>query len=254
VAPVGSGPPTGALVRIDPVTNAVVATIPTGRSPEGLAFTPGAVWSANHRSDQPDTAPAPHTFSVSKVEVASNLETKRVVVETRGDTGDSWQNFCCGPQGATAGAGSVWAADTTTNQVSRIDPATGSVIATISNPTLGTAACGNMAADATSVWLTAGCDRKDLWRIDPDSNTVASTIRLPGVGSDVQIAFGSVWVSTYATPQAGLAKAVLARLDPATNKVVAQTPIPYSGQKPLATGDAVLWMGAGSTLLELRPA
>src|SRR5205823_337600 len=131
---VGAGSPTGALVRIDPTTNAVVATISVGRSPEGLAFTPGAVWSANHRSDQPQSASPPHTFSASKVDVASNTETTRVVVETRADTGDSWQNFCCGPQGAAAGADSVWVADTTTNQVSRIDPATDAVTATISNP------------------------------------------------------------------------------------------------------------------------
>lgn len=246
---VGSVSPTGALVRIDPATNAVVATVPVGRSPEGIAFTAGAVWTANHRSDQPQDAAPPHTFSVSKVDVASNTATGSVVVETRADTGDSWANFCCGPQGAAAGAGSVWVADATTNQVSRIDPVTNVVTAQIANP--GHLGCGNMAADDTSVWLTEGCDSPGLWRIDPASNSVTTTVRLPGAGGDVQIGFGSVWVSTGFSSLAG-SKETLTRIDPQTNRIVGRTAIPGAG--PLAVGDGVLWMGSGSTLLELRPA
>jgi YVTN family beta-propeller protein len=247
---VGSGSPTGALVRIDPATNAVVATVPVGRSPEGLAFTAGAVWSANHRSDQPQDAAPPHTFSVSRVDVASNTATANVVVETRADTGDSWLNFCCGPQGAAAGAGSVWVADTTTNQVSRIDPATNTVTARIANP--GHQACGSMAANDTSVWLTEGCNSEGLWRIDPASNRVAATLQLPGAGGDVRLAFGSVWVSTSLIGGFAAAKETLTRIDPLTNRVVGRTPIPSAG--PLAVGDGVLWMGSGSSLRELRPA
>lgn len=247
---VGSGSATGALVRIDPTTNAVVATIPVGRSPEGLAFTPGAVWSANHRSDQQQTAAPPHTFSVSKVDVASNTLTANVVVETRADTGDTWENFCCGPQGAAAGAGSVWVADTTTNQVSRIDPVTDAVTARISNP--GHQACGSMAADGTSVWLTEGCDSEGLWRIDPATNKVATTVQLPGVGTNVELAFGSVWVSTDLISGLATSKQTLTRIDPQTNRVVGRTTVPFAG--PLAVGDGVLWMGSGPTLLDLRPA
>ena len=246
---VGSGSPTGALVRIDPATNAVVATIPVGRSPEGLAFTAGAVWSANHRSDQPQAANPPHTFSVSKVDVASNTKTADVVVESRADTGDSWGNFCCGPQGATAGAGAVWVADATTNEVSRIDPATDSVTARIANP--GHQACGSMAADDASVWLTDGCDSEGLWRIDPASNSVTATLRLPGIGIDVRPAFSSVWVSTGFSSGWLNSKNALVRIDPQTNRVVGRTAVQSPG--PLAVGDGVLWMGSGSSLLELRP-
>jgi YVTN family beta-propeller protein len=247
---VGSDSPTGALVRIDPATNTVAATIPVGRSPEGIAFTAGAVWTANHRSDEAQAAAPPHTFSVSRVDVASNTATAQVVVETRADTGDSWANFCCGPQGATAGAGAVWVADATTNEVSRIDPATNSVTARIPNP--GHQACGSMAADDTSVWLTEGCDSPGLWRIDPASNSVTATLRLPGIGIDVRSAFGSVWVSTGFSSGWLNAKNSLTRIDPQTNRVVGRTPVPIPG--PLAVGDGVLWMGSGSNLLELRPA
>jgi YVTN family beta-propeller protein len=247
---VGSDSPTGALVRIDPATNTVVATIPVGRSPEGIAFTDGAVWTANHRSDQAQVAAPPHTFSVSRVDVASNTATAQVVVETRADTGDSWGNFCCGPQGATAGAGAVWVADATTNDVSRIDPATNSVTAHITNP--GHQACGSMAADDTSVWLTEGCDAEGLWRIDPASNSVTATLRLPGIGIDVRSAFGSLWVSTGASTGWLNSKNSLTRIDPQANRVVGRTAVQSPG--PLAVGDGVLWMGSGASLLELLPA
>lgn len=243
--------PTGALVRIDPATNSVVATIAVGRSPEGMAFTPGAVWTANHRSDQSHGAAPPHTFSVSKVDVAANQEVKRVVVETRADTGNPDENFCCGPQGATDGAGSVWVADTTPGQgfVSRIDPSTGAVVAKMTNP--GVDACGQMAADATSVWLTQSCNGTGLWRIDPATNTVAATVALDGVGNDVRIGSGSVWVSTSPSGT-GQGESTLTRIDPATNAVVGESPIMLAG--PLTQGNGFLWMGSGANLLELKPA
>jgi Tol biopolymer transport system component len=241
----GSASPTGALVRIDPATNAVVATIPVGRSPEGMAFTPGAVWTANHRSDQPQTAAPPHTFSVSKVDVAANQETKRVVVETRADTGSPDTNFCCGPQGATAGAGSVWVADTTPGQgfVSRINPATGAVIAKITNP--GVDACGSMAADDTSVWITQSCDGPQLWRIDPATNTVAATILLDGVGGDVQVGLGSVWVSTAVTNNAA-EKSTLTRIGRGGPGLPSSKQGEENMQvKPLLIALSVLTLGAG---------
>src|SRR5262249_5582279 len=148
------------------------------------------------------------------------------------------------------GAGSVWVADATTNEVSRIDPATNAVTAHIANP--GHPACGSMAADDTGVWVTEGCGSEGLWRIDPASNSVAATIHLPGAAGDAQLAFGSVWVSTGFTSGSALSKETLTRIDPQTNRVVGWTNIPAAG--PLAVGDGVLWMGSGSKLLELRPA
>ena len=41
-------PPDNSLVRIDPATNQVVATVPVGRAPSGLAVGAGAVWVSRH--------------------------------------------------------------------------------------------------------------------------------------------------------------------------------------------------------------
>ena len=71
-------------------------------------------------------------------------------------------------------------------QFTRVTTTTGAVKATITNSDAPDA-CGGMGADDTSVWLTQSCDGEGLWRIDPTSNSVATTILLPGVGGDVQV-------------------------------------------------------------------
>jgi DNA-binding beta-propeller fold protein YncE len=109
-----------------------------------------------------------------------------------------------------------------------------------------------MAADDTSVWLTEGCDAEGLWRIDPASNSVTATLRLPGIGIDVRSAFGSLWVSTGASTGWLNSKNSLTRIDPQANRVVGRTAVQSPG--PLAVGDGVLWMGSGASLLELLPA
>jgi YVTN family beta-propeller protein len=53
--------PDDVVVRVDPATDTVAATIPVGRQPEGIAVTPGAVWVAN-RGDP----------SVSRIDPATN--------------------------------------------------------------------------------------------------------------------------------------------------------------------------------------
>lgn len=237
-----AGPQSGQLRKVDEATNQVVATIPVGRSPEGMAFTPGSVWTANHRSDEVEGAPAPHTFSISRVDLASNTETARIPVEHRADKFDDWDNFCCGPQGMTAGFGSVWVGDATSNVVYRIDPSTNTVIATISPPE-GSQACGDLASDATAIWVGAGCDSTTIWSIDPQTNTVSKTVQLSANTGPVATGLGSVWA---------LIQDWLVRIDPATGTVVGKDNI--SGINGLAVGDGVVWVGQGSKLLEIRPA
>src|SRR5438876_9866762 len=49
------------VLRIDPQTNSVIATIPVGPQPEGIAVTPGAVWVVNKGGP-----------SVSRIDPATN--------------------------------------------------------------------------------------------------------------------------------------------------------------------------------------
>jgi DNA-binding beta-propeller fold protein YncE len=232
----------GQLREVDPVSNQVLATIPVGRTPEGIAFTPGAVWTANHRSDEIESFRGTHTFSVSRVDLSSSSETARVAVEHRPDTASDWATFCCGPQGMTAGFGSVWVGDATSKDVYRVDPATNAVVATIPAPA-GSKACGDLDADATGIWVAAGCDATTIWRIDPQTNTVSKTITLSGGTGQVASGLGSLWA---------VIKDWLVRIDPATGTVVGRTKIP--GVNSFAIGDGVIWVGQGSKLLEFRPA
>jgi len=234
-------PQGGQLRRVDESTNQVVATIPVGRTPEGVAFTPDAVWTANHRSDEPEGAPGAHTFSVSRVDLSSQTET-RIAVEHRPETFNDWDNFCCGPQGMTAGFGSVWVGDATSQSVYRVDPATNAVIATIHAPT-DSQACGDLAADTTGIWVGGSCDTSVIWKIDPQTNTVSKTVDLSVDTGPIAVGLGSLW---------GVIEDWVVRIDPASGKVVGRTKIP--GVDGIALGDGVVWLGQGSKLLAFRPA
>jgi YVTN family beta-propeller protein len=86
VPPQGVSPSSkrGTVTRIDPATNAVVATIPVGHDPFGIAFGAGAIWVAN-RTD----------FTVSRIDPRSNRVTGTIRIGNR-------------PQGIAAGNGAVW--------------------------------------------------------------------------------------------------------------------------------------------------
>jgi YVTN family beta-propeller protein len=74
----------GTVSRIDPETNAVVATIPVGHEPFGIAADGGAVWVAN-RTD----------FTVSRIDPRTNAVTVTIALGNR-------------PAGVAAGDGAVW--------------------------------------------------------------------------------------------------------------------------------------------------
>jgi YVTN family beta-propeller protein len=95
------------------------------------------------------------------------------------------------------GAGALWVANETTGTVSRIDPATNTVVATI--PTLGNAE--GVATGAGAVWVanygTPGKPDGVLSRIDPATNQVVATV--PVGGNPVYVAFGGgfAWVALW---------------------------------------------------------
>lgn len=74
----------GTVSRIDPGTNAIVATIPVGREPFGIAAGDGAVWVAN-RTD----------FTVSRIDPRTNRVVATIPIGNR-------------PQGIAVGDGAVW--------------------------------------------------------------------------------------------------------------------------------------------------
>ena len=123
--------------RIDPGTNAVVATIDVGAQPRGVAVSPGAVWVGN--SGGP---------TVSRIDSSTN----RVVATIRVGPARAASDL----MSVAAGGDAVWVGVPNLNAVVRIDPATNAVVSTIR---AAGQTCGFLAADQNAVWAAgAHCD------------------------------------------------------------------------------------------------
>jgi virginiamycin B lyase len=243
-----SNNPKSNISQLDPKTNQVGAVITVAKKPcSGLAIVFGSVW-----------VPICSDGSVQRVDPKSHEIVASIpsgVANTEG--------------GITAGEGSIWMPSDVAGVLSRIDPATNKVVSKISIPPDSYTA----AFDQGSVWITSTknnlltrVDAKTekvvakipvgpsprflatglggIWtlnqgdgsvtRVDPATNKVSATIEVgvPGGGGDIAVGEGAVWVTAIGKP--------LSKIDPATNRVVAQ----YVGKG----GDA-LRVGLGSLWL-----
>jgi YVTN family beta-propeller protein len=161
----------GSLLRVDPATGALLATISLGRYPYDVTTSPGAVW-----------VPLADDNQVVRIDTATNAVTATIPV-----TGT--------PSGVAYGFGSLWVS-TWAGPVVRIDPATNQPTATIQTQDSG----GAIAVGPTAVWetnvghelITAPDGR--VTRIDPATNSVVGSA-LVGDNPQSVAAFGSsVWV------------------------------------------------------------
>lgn len=151
-----TGNATGELVRVDPVTNAVGATVKLDGGPCGVAIgADGRVWVA-----------VLGTGAVVAVDPTTMQVTARL--------------DHVGPQlwDLKAGFGSIWVADRSAHALLRIDPKDATVMATIP---IGPLPSG-IAVMATGVWVSDDTDGK-LRRIDPKTNAVATTVAAAGAPS-----------------------------------------------------------------------
>jgi YVTN family beta-propeller protein len=145
------------VVRIDPATNRVVATVPVGRAPSGLAVGAGAVWVALPQG------------GLGRIDPASNRST--VVRVPR----------CCDGELA-AGEEALWVANRGDGTLVRVDPATGRVAARVLLPRTTEQRPHQVAVGEGAVWVTSAGTRRAtanlLWRVDPASNRVTGTLDL----------------------------------------------------------------------------
>jgi len=245
-----TNPELDSLLRIDPATNTIAARIHVGHSPEGIAVTPGAIWTANHRSSWPDDNPHPNgIFEISRVDPVTNTETRRVQVEKRSNAIDDHAGFCCGPQGMTAAAGSIWITDpqdSGSGLVIRVDPVTGAVVTLpVADPKL--IACGEIVGDSSAVWFFSSCDVSTVGRIDPASNRIVKRIDVGNAAFGIALGLGSVWVAENGP----FGPSGLDRIDPATNKVVARTKIESAGA--VAVGAGSVWVTNAAEVVRVSP-
>jgi hypothetical protein len=264
----------GALLRIDPRTNRVVATIPTPVSGENasIAFGQGAVWVTSGQANG----------VVYRIDPTANRVTATIGVPG-------------GAFGIVVAAGTVWVTqflpEPDPGHVARIDARTNRLLSPVEVPNMP----GAIRAGFDAVWVTSRftVSRIDphsgavtqplhragdvravgggaLWgsyansatdagvqRIDPVTGQVVATIRIPN-GVLIAFGLGTLWVAQDASSIASggnqpdrTEPGKLYRIDPATNRVLGR-PVPLPGIAPtgLAVGEGAVWVGEmdGTTL------
>jgi YVTN family beta-propeller protein len=243
-----------AVLRIDPVMDRVVATIPVGRRPLGVAVGEGAVWVVNHDNStlsrvDPETnrVVADIRLGSRAWEVAVDAHGVWVTHEARDPL--SANNFVSrvdpqsnrvivkipvphDPEGVAVGFGSVWVASREDDAVSRIDPETNHVV----GQSIPLHAATRLAIGPDGVWVSLDDGAQGaLARIDPQTNTVAARIdfgrRRP---YGVAVAGGVVWLTNRET-------STVSRVDLKTGEI--KQPLVVD-REPMhaAAGDDAVWI------------
>ncbi len=114
-----------------------------------------------------------------------------------------------GPKGIVAGGGYVWVSNSDDNTVSKIDPQTDAIVATIA---VGTSPEG-ITYGGGYVWVP-NYSSNNVSKIDPATDTVVATITVGTLPTDALYAGGFVWVANYVTSN-------VSKIDPTTDTVVA---------------------------------
>jgi DNA-binding beta-propeller fold protein YncE len=199
---------TKSLVRVDPATDRVVATIPIGVEAWYIAASDAAVWVTDWR-----------TNTLVRVDPVTNRVVARI---------DGLPN---GPTGVAIAPGSVWVASSRDNVLTRVDSATDRVVASLPTDLVPLPVLYAFG----SIWVRNHFREGNgtVQRVDPATNQVIATIPVgPDIGRDgldgLADLDGGVWVS-------GL---LLDEIDPATNRVVRR--IDHSANA-VSSGAGSLW-------------
>lgn len=201
------------LVRLDPATGAIQATVPLPVADvhvEGsIGVSADAVWAISADGQ-----------TLVKVDPVSNTVSGTYPA----------------PDGAVAvrgGFGSLWISAPTRDTLYRSDPNDGRVIATI---TVGRGP-RFLTVGATAVWTLNQADGT-VSHVDPATNTVQANIRVdPGVidGGDIASSAGAVW--------ARVTRSLIVRIDANSDAVTANYG-PASGSGSVAADDSAVWVTA----------
>ena len=208
------------LAVVDPTRASVVAEVPLGGRPSGIAVGGGLVWVGN-RDDNTLLGIDPRTRSIART-----------------------IGLPSAPGDVVTAAGSLWVGSG--NTVLRVDPDVNDVVVIRLGGTV-LQCCGNdVEVGRSVVWAS---HRGALSRIDPSTNAV-QRVRDAGVQS---IAYGheTLWALTEANR--------LERLDPGTNRVVDSISLEHVGQITfggvVAAGANAVWAAptSGKTLWRIDP-
>lgn len=136
----------------------------------------------------------------------------------------------------------VWVSNYPKNSVTRIDPKTNKIVATIA---VGKGPCSGLAAAFESLWVP-NCGDPSVTRVDLKTGQVTATLPLTIGNSEGGLAAGagSIWMMSDA-------KGTLVRIDPATSKVVAEIYV-APGSFAVAFGEGAVWVTSTETNLVTR--
>jgi len=128
----------------------------------------------------------------------------------------------------------AWVSNKPKDGVSKFDPVTNKVAATLELGS-GKHPCSGLAVGFGSLWVP-NCGDNTIARIDLKTNATTATIptTIGDTEGSIATGAGSVWMMIDA-------KGTLARFDPETNKVVAEISL-VSGSYGLAFGEGALWV------------
>ena len=221
------------LLRIDPQTNAVAASVQldlASDSFQALAGDRTALWMTDWNKSQVvrfdprtlrsitsiDTAgPSKGLLlsggtlwvantrggSVERIDPATNTVVARITAGPAGPSGPNW---------LAEGLGSVWVSVPNNRSVVRISVARGTLAATI--PIAGSVnPCGGLAAGSSAVWVTSCAGGSFVGQIDPSTNTPVGELDLGGSSYTFALVGDRAWISPERGP--------LVRLDPVGHRV-----------------------------------
>jgi len=197
------------VARIDPATNAVVRTIPTGGAPTALAAGLGAVW------------------------VLNGLDGSLAAIDPRTEEIRSVFDVPIGAGGVAVASGTVWVTDGLSARVVRISPTTGDVVKTIDLGVGGSVRPEAIAAGPGTIWVGDGMGRT-VWEIDIETGQVVASPGLRATPSQIAVdENGTVWVT-------GFAADIVSFIDPGTLR--AMTVSVGRGPIGVAVGEGSIWV------------
>jgi YVTN family beta-propeller protein len=156
----------GTVSRTSRAGDRVMARVPVGRAPAGVAAGAGDVWVTNNLDD-----------TLARIDARTNRVIDTIPVPA-------------GPVGVTYGHGAVWVASHEAGTVARIEPRSNRVVETI-RVGRGPRA---IAAGVHGIWVTNELD-DTVARMDPRANRVVETVRVGAGPAGIALGAGAVWVA-----------------------------------------------------------
>lgn len=250
------------VAAVDPRTNKVVDDIRVGDYPTAIAAGNRSIWVANggdntvqrittatRKPSFPDGAQQPLDLALTRhtlwVANGTNFQTKPPTgggtIERRGLRFGATKVVHVGPPQtlnewwtvvATDGR-SVWAGNSSSQTVVRLDPATGQIVERVAG-----VGGGGIAVGYGSVWV-AEYKRNTVARIEPRSGKVVVRIPVSSAPTRIAAGEGAIWVTTQHPHNA------VWKIDPKSEETVAVIPVPPTSRR-VATGGGYVWVTSGT--------